>query len=284
MIEQKKIKAGQYVFDCRVSGDPKGEPVILLHGFPESNIMWEKLMQDLTAEGYRCVAPNLRGYSEGARPKGKRNYHIELLAEDVANIADAVGMPHFHLIGHDWGAAVGWKVVFDFSDRITSWTGLSVPHLQSFYKAVAIDPDQRARSKYIRQFQIPFIPEMKMKAKNYAALRKLWTDQSPEEIDDYLRILKQKGALTATLNYYRGNYKQTKLAVTENILGDITTPTLFIWGEKDFAIGRNAVEGAAQFMKGPYRFVPINAGHWIVDDSYEQIKPEIIKHLKQFHK
>jgi pimeloyl-ACP methyl ester carboxylesterase len=281
MIETTKVKVGEFEFDCRISGNKDHEPVILLHGFPESNIMYEQLMTDLTAIGYYCVAPNLRGYSEGARPKGKKHYKIDSLADDIIDIANALSIPKFHLVAHDWGAAVGWKVVNDFPNMIASWTAMSVPHIQSFFKAVAVDSVQYAKSVYIRKFQIPFLPEMKMRSKNYLALRTLWDKQSPEEVSDYLRILKQKGALTATINYYRANYYLTKEAITSEIIGDISVPTIFIWGNTDLAVGRVAVDGAAKYMKGEYKFLEYDAGHWILDEIYDKLQPEIIAHIKK---
>lgn len=281
-MEPVNLKIGAFNFECRISGDPQNEPVLLLHGFPESSIMYEALMKTLNSEGFYCVAPNLRGYSKGARPHGRKNYTIEKLALDVLDIAGNLGIESFHLVAHDWGAAVGWKVVADNPGLIKSWTAMSVPHLQSFFRSVAIDQDQRERSKYIRQFQIPFIPEMKMRAKNFAALRKLWDQQSPAEVEDYLRILRQKGALTATLNYYRANYRLTKLATKQSIMGDIPTPTMFIWGKNDFAIGPTAVMDGHKYMTGPYEFIEKDAGHWILDEIYHELEPIIVGHIKKY--
>ena len=82
-MQIKKINIGSLEFDCRVSGNESNELVVLLHGFPESSIMYRKLMEDLSIQNYYCIAPNLRGYSERARPKGKKYYTIDKLVNDV---------------------------------------------------------------------------------------------------------------------------------------------------------------------------------------------------------
>ena len=109
MISKDIIKIGPLTFDVRIAGDNPNELVILLHGFPETSHMWIKLMGKLAASGFYCVAPNMRGYSEGAQPRGIRKYELDYLSEDVVAIADHLGKDQFHLIGHDWGSAVGWS-------------------------------------------------------------------------------------------------------------------------------------------------------------------------------
>lgn len=282
MTEIKKIKIDNLVFDCRVAGNENDELVILLHGFPESSYMYRTLIGDLSSKGYYCIAPNLRGYSSGARPKGKKNYAVDRLARDVLDIVKTTKKETFHMVGHDWGSAIGWQVVHDNPYSILSWTALSVPHPQSFYSAILNDKDQQDRSKYIKLFQLPWLPEFKMKSKDFKVLRKLWDVQSTDEIENYLSILKEKGAVTAMLNYYRANYKLLRRAGKEQILGDIYVPTLFIWGENDIAVGSVAVEEGHKYMKGDYTFLKLNGGHWLIQSNYTDVKSAIIEHLSKY--
>jgi pimeloyl-ACP methyl ester carboxylesterase len=282
MTEIRKIRIDQLEFDCRVCGDEENELVILLHGFPESSIMYRDLMKDLNSHNYYCIAPNMRGYSKKARPRGKKNYTIDKLVGDILDIAKHIGKDKFHLIGHDWGAAIGWQLVHDYPNKILSWTGMSVPHLQSFFNAVLKDKDQKEKSKYIALFQFPFLPEWNIRLKDFKILRNLLDVQRDEEIEDYIAIAKENGALTAMLNYYRANNNLAKRAGTEQILGSIGVPTLFIWGKKDIAIGSVAVDNAQQYMKGEYRFLELDAGHWLIQTNYSEIKLAIIDHLSKF--
>src|SRR5574339_996924 len=104
------LHANGMTFRVRKAGDT-GEPVVLLHGFPETSHMWLQLIPKLVEAGYRCVAPDQRGYSPGARPADVEAYAYRALASDVFALADAAGFDRFHLVGHDWGALVGWAAL-----------------------------------------------------------------------------------------------------------------------------------------------------------------------------
>lgn len=277
--DMQQIQANGLEFDCRVAGESSGELVVLLHGFPETSYMYHKLMQDLGAEGYYCIAPDLRGYSPGARPKGKKHYTIDKLASDVLEIARSTGKTKFHLVGHDWGSAIGWKVAHDAPEQLLSWTAISVPHPQSFFETIATNPDQKRRSRYMRLFQIPFLPELQIKAKDFRLFRKAWRPHSDAEVDQYVSVMKQKGATRAMLDYYRANYPLVKQATQKQLMGDIHVPTLFIWGKKDFAIGPVAVEGSHAFMKSEYTFLELDGSHWLVQSNYGEVKAAIHEHL-----
>ena len=273
----KNIQVGNLNFDCRIAGNVEDDLVILLHGFPESSFMWTNLMTDISVLGFYCIAPNMRGYSSGARPKGKKHYTIDKLSQDVLDIAKAVDKEQFHLFGHDWGAAIGWKTVYDNPKTILSWTALSVPHFMAFGEARFVDKDQKNKSRYIKTFQIPFLPEMKIRKNNFELFRKLWKHSTKEEVEDYLTIFRNRRSLTAALNYYRANAKPQGLVV-----GNIKTPTLFIWGKNDKYIGAYGVESGHKFLKGYYKFVKLDAGHWLIQTKYQEIRTEIIEHLLKF--
>ena len=95
------------IFTCRVGGfKNNGETVVLLHGFPETSYMWKGLIKLLSQNGFNVIAPDQRGYSIGARPTKIEDYKIGMLSKDVIDIVNAFGSEKFHLVGHDWGAAV----------------------------------------------------------------------------------------------------------------------------------------------------------------------------------
>lgn len=267
-------------FLCRTAGlDQDGELVVFLHGFPESSIIWEKPMAKLAAMGYRCLAPNQRGYSDGARPEGYENYSFRKLSADIIGLADLVGKSNrIHLVGHDIGAALGWNIVTLYPQRIQSWTALSVPHWPAYKWALENDPAQREKGAYVGHFLTPDAPEALLAANDYAVLRKLWENFSQETIDDYLQIFSQKAARTAVINWYRAI-----MQLQEGIpYGDIKTPTAFIWGNEDLAIGRAGVEKSHTYMKGDYDFHELNAGHWLMEFNEAEVSEIIINHIKKF--
>ncbi|SNY99480.1 alpha/beta hydrolase [Flagellimonas pacifica] len=281
MQETIQIKIGKLIFDCRTDGDKENELVIFLHGFPETSYMWGKLMAHFSKNGFYCVAPNLRGYSKGACPKGKKHYSLDKLAKDVLGIAKFLNKSKFHLVGHDWGSVIGWKVVHGHENLILSWTGISVPHFQAFGKAIMIDDEQRKMSQYIKNFQLPYLPERQIRKKGFKAFKRLWKHSEPNEVDDYLKVFRNPKQLTATLNYYRSNYKLLKKAAKHQILGDINVPTLFIWGNKDLAVGSYSVSESHQYMKSEYEFLELDAGHWLIQTNYNDLEEVITKHVNR---
>ena len=275
MLKKEKINIGKFTFDCRISGQHEDELVLFLHGFPETSHMWSGLIQEIAPMGFYCVAPNMRGYSQGARPKGKKHYTIDKLSQDILALATALGKEKFHLIGHDWGAAIGWYFVHEYPQHVLSWSALSVPHISAFAQAITSDKDQIKKSQYIKNFQVPYLPELRIRKNDFELFRKLWKNSDENEVNDYLSVLKDKYALTAALNYYRANYQLFKT----HTIGNITLPTLFIWGEHDPAIGAYGVELGHQYVKGDYKFVKLDAGHWLIQTNYDQVKTEIVQHL-----
>ena len=277
-VELEDIPANGMVFRCRLAG-AGGEPAILLHGFPETSHMWTPLMERLAAEGYICLAPDQRGYSPGARPEAIEDYRYAQLAGDVLALADAAGFGKFHLIGHDHGAGVGWTTVFRNSERVQSWTALSLPHLAAFIQAFLSDPDQQARSQYVGFFVQPELPERELSANECERLRNLWTFSSPEEVEDYLSVFRQPGALTGALNWYRAAqvFQGSSAPPT---LGSVSIPTRLVWGNQDKYIGRKANEDTAQYMNGPYNFGELDAGHWLMQEATETAVKEVVQHLQ----
>ena len=100
----------------------------------------------------------------------------------------------------------------------------------------------------------------------------------PEELNNYLSVFRRKYSLTAALNYYRANFKK----VNNQPVGDITTPTLFIWGKNDLAIGKVAAENNHKYMKGDYTFIEMDGGHWLIQSNYLEVEKAIIEHLTKY--
>jgi pimeloyl-ACP methyl ester carboxylesterase len=109
------------------AGPPTGELVMLLHGFPQTCACWTPLLETLAAAGYRAVAPDQRGYSSTARPTTVTAYRMPELVADVAAIADRLGAATFHLVGHDWGGVVAWRLTGQHPERVATLTAVSTP-------------------------------------------------------------------------------------------------------------------------------------------------------------
>ena len=275
-VEQTQMEAGEYAYEVRRAGN-RGDLVILMHGFPETSHMWIPLLEHLAANGYTAIAPDLRGYSPGARPEGAEHYGYAAMAADILAMADALGKDRFHLVGHDHGAGLGWYMAGRHADRLLSWTALSVPHVDAFGEAIANNDEQRQRSGYMGFFRQVGIAEASLSANDFAGLRNIWSASSAEQVEEYVRVLKQPGALTGALNWYRG-------ALTEDRqpIGKISVPTILIWGNQDSAIGRPGVTATPPLMAGPYRLVELDVGHWLIQEAEADVLRETLAHIEQY--
>ena len=275
-IKQTRMSAGDYTYEVRRAGAGDGL-VILLHGFPETSHMWLPLLEHLAANGYTALAPDLRGYSPGAMPPEAEHYSHASMAGDILAMADALGKERFHLVGHDHGAGLGWYMAGRHADRLISWTALSVPHIDAFGAAIANNAEQRQRSGYMQFFRQVGTAEEALSANDFAALRNIWSASSPEQVEEYVRVLSQPGALTGALNWYRGGITPDRKPV-----GKISVPTVLIWGNQDSAIGRPGVTATPPLMEGPYRLVELDVGHWLIQEAEADVLGETLAHIQQF--
>src|SRR5215217_5446294 len=122
-------------FDVRDSGPPGGDAVVLLHGFPQTSTSWDDVAARLNQAGFRTLAPDQRGYSPGARPRGRSAYRVSECAADVLALLDAAGLESAHVVGHDWGGFVGWQLGGRHADRLRTLTVLSTPHPAAMTRA-----------------------------------------------------------------------------------------------------------------------------------------------------
>jgi pimeloyl-ACP methyl ester carboxylesterase len=281
-ITMRDVDANGWRFRCREAGGP-GEPVILLHGFPETSRMWEPLMVTLAGQGYRCVAPDQRGYSPGARPREIGAYRYEDLAGDVLALARALGFERFHLVGHDWGAGAGWAVLAVRPEPVRSWTALSVPHYLAFARAVRDDPDEDLYRGILGMLLAEDgSMEAMFAAEDFAALRAAWAHSTLEEVEDYLKVWGQPGASAGALSWYRACRGHARALDDDSfVFGSVRTPTLLLWGKDDPYVRRMSVDLATEYMTGPYRVVELDAGHFLVQETPRAVTDEICAHLRQ---
>ncbi len=227
------------VTDAAAAGQDGAEAVaILLHGFPQDRRCWDRVTSALADGGYRVLAPDLRGYSPGARPAARSAYRNSQLAADVLALADAAGAEQFHLAGHDWGAALAWYVAGRYPGRVTSLAALSVPHPQAFAQAL-ISGDQAARSWYMAACQLPWLPERVLGRRGGQAFRDILvrTGLDPASAGRYAARARDPAVLRGPLNWYRA----MPFSLREPA-GPIRVPTMFAWGNRDQFVSRTGAE------------------------------------------
>ncbi len=286
-LEKQFIRVGDVQLHVIMAGDEAGEPIVLLHGFPEFWYGWRHQIPHLAEQGYRVIVPDQRGYNLSDKPKGVHHYSLDTLAQDVVNLADVLGYEKINLVGHDWGAVVAWWVATLFPDKLKKLAILNVP-----YPTIMIEQwaegniAQWFKSWYIGFFQLPFIPETLASLGDFSvfeqsirrsALPNTFTDT---DMEAYRRAWSQPNAMTSMINWYRAIVRSGM----ENELRkkrQIVTPTLMLWGEKDQFLGKELAKPSIEMcLDGELIFYP-NATHWLQHDAKDSVNEELHRFMTQ---
>ena len=254
--------------------------VLLLHGFPECWYSWRHQLAALS-DYYTVVAPDLRGYNLSDKPGHVGDYKVSKLVDDVIGLIHHFGREQAALIGHDWGAVVAWALAEKYPNYVGKLGALQVPPTSVWRKNLTFR--QMLASWYMLFFQLPWLPEMLLNLDHHALLkRSLRTTTAEsgvftkEDLAVYDEAWSQPGALTAMINYYRANVlpRFAKAAAEPK---KIAVPTLFIYGEKDFAILRETVKNIRDAVDGELEefFIP-TSGHWVQQEAADTVT-EIIR-------
>ncbi|HEX8063214.1 MAG TPA: alpha/beta hydrolase, partial [Allosphingosinicella sp.] len=231
------------------AGPVDGEPIIFLHGFPESHRTWRHQLEGLSAL-YRVFAPDQRGFAASDKPAGVENYETDRIVADVIALADALGLDAFTLAGHDWGGAVAWTAALTHPFRVKRLIIVNAPHPLVFQKSLVEDEAQREASQYISFFRSPaaeaaitgmgletFLDKVML---SHADATKLPAGERRHYLDDWA----QPGVLTTMLNWYRASKifvpapgEEAKAPLwTHAPFPALRMPTLVVWGLKDSAL------------------------------------------------
>jgi len=290
---------------CRASGAP-GRPVLLfLHGFPEGAFVWDALLEhfaDPAHGGYRCVAPNLRGFGPSSAPAEPGAYRARYLVQDlVALIAleAGPGQPLAALVAHDWGGAVAWNLANQHPALQQQLAIINSPHPGAFLRELQCNPAQQAASAYMN-FLIRPDAEALLAADDFRRLWEFFTNMGAEAapgapgapdgagwltpaVKEQYREVWRAG-LTGGCNYYRasplrppreGDPAAAAITLPESMLR-IEVPTLVIWAEDDIALPPSLTDGLEQWVPQlELRRVP-RATHWIVHEQ-----PALVARLLQ---
>lgn len=280
--ESVELEVGEYTFDAIVAGPDDGAAVFLLHGFPQTNQSWDDVIPVLAEAGYRVVAPNLRGYSPGARPPEPELYTMDHHMTDVLGMADALGVDQFHAVGHDWGASVTWALGMSHPDRVLSIVPLSVAHPQAIAAAltgsappVEDERSQTERFGYMAIFAAEGAEDTFLE-NDAAFLRRLFSGPgfTEEEVQDYVDHFNEPGAMTGALNWIRARGSGMQIE-------PVTIPTMYVWSTEDPALGRTGAELTVDYVEGPYRFEILEGvSHWIPDEAPVELNALLLEHLE----
>lgn len=258
----------------------EGPLMLMLHGFPEFWYSWRHQIPEF-AKYYKVVALDLRGYNDSDKPKAQSAYAMDELVKDVEGVIKGLGYNKCTLVGHDWGGAIAWNFAYKHPDMLDKLIVLNLPHPAKFAEGLRT-PQQIQRSWYVFFFQLPLLPELFVQSNDYqfieTAIKGMAVDKSAfsqADIDAYKDAAAKRGALTATINYYRNAF-QPKFF--NQSLGVLEVPTLMIWGEKDIALGKELTYGTEAYVRDfQIKYIP-NCSHWV-----QQEQPSLVnQYIREF--
>jgi pimeloyl-ACP methyl ester carboxylesterase len=262
---------------------------LCLHGFPELNFSWRHQMPLLAQKGWRVWVPNQRGYGASSRPEGVRAYGLDHLTTDVAALIDAAAaespVEEVMLVAHDWGAIVAWAFAILKLRPLTKLVIMNVPHPKVAEREIRRWA-QLKKSWYIFFFQLPWIPERALLAKDAEFVRGAFLNMAVDKsrfpkdvLDVYARAAQRPGAASAMVNWYRALVRHGNSVS----LGDsrIETPTLMVWGEEDAALNINCTVGTEQWVPHlTLQRLPA-VSHWVQQEAPERVNAILSDWLDQ---
>ncbi len=299
MTELQAIRlASGITLDVWDSGPRDAPALIFLHGFPESYRSWRHQIAHLSTR-FRCIAPDQRGYGGSSKPANVRDYVPDRLIGDIFGLADALDVPRFTVIGHDWGGAIAWGVALmgQFNGRVTQAVIANAPHPALFQRLLYTDPVQRAASQYMRLFRDSASDALVREHGLGGVLRKAFGDRAvpsiePDEQAALAHRWQDRDAAFAMLNWYRASPIEVPAmdaAYTAPAgwqppaLPRSSLPTLVIWGMDDTAlppcnlVGLEALVSNLKIVEAP------GSGHFVPWEAPGAVNAALDKFLRVRH-
>jgi epoxide hydrolase 4 len=280
---------------CRAAGEPGRPALVFLHGFPEAAFVWDELLEHFARPGnggYRCIAPNLRGYEKSSQPADVKSYRAKYLVQDIAALIRAEGAPIECLVAHDWGGAVGWNLANQLPELTKKLAIINSPHPGTFLRDLKSSPTQQAASAYMN-FLIRPDAEKLLREDDY---RRLWAFFTQWGGAAWLTdALKQQyrdvwdASLTGGLNYYRASPLRpprpddpAAAAITlPHEMLTVKLPTFVLWAMDDAALPPGLVDGLDEYVSQLALEKVEGASHWIVHERPQFVAQRLGNFLAQ---
>ncbi len=264
----------------------QGDLVVLLHGFPEFWYSWRYQIPAL-ARYFKVVVPDLRGYNDSDKPAG--GYDLDTLSTDIRGLISSLGYVKAHIVGHDWGGMIAWRLAQKFPQVLNRLAVLNAPHPYRFWQELAGNLDQLRRSWYIFAFQIPALPEWLIQQNLKDFVKNFFRGQAvrqgvftAEDTQIYEAALEKPGVISAAMNYYRSSLSpQSWLHHWGRSPEPVTVPTLILWSEEDSLLSQKLTEGMEPLINAPFqlKFVP-HCGHWMQQEVPQTVNRELLNFFR----
>ncbi|MFT4087267.1 MAG: alpha/beta hydrolase [Gordonia sp. (in: high G+C Gram-positive bacteria)] len=254
-------------FEVTTSGPPRGQWVVMLHGFPVDSRCWKAVLPRVHDAGLRTVTINQRGYSPGARPAEVDAYSLDKLVGDVVAIIDHLNIAYSMIVGHDWGGIVAWQLAARHPERFTGLVAISTGHASAMRDALLVGSDQKERSAYIKDILADGAEDL-FTARDGVLLRRAGVPA------DELSGILEPGAITGPMNWYRANFTGDVAKKLE--CPPVEIPTTVLWSDGDSALGREQAEFSGRYVYSDFRFSVLHdVDHWVPEHDPEAVASEI---------
>ncbi len=298
---------------CRVAGAPGAPVLMFVHGFPEAAFVWDGLLQHFAAPengGYRCVAPNMRGYEHSSAPPDVAQYRAKHLVQDLVALAELeTGAAHARaagaapqaaplaaLVAHDWGGAVAWAVAATHPQVMARLCTINSPHPATFLRELQHAPQQQAASAYMNFLARPDAHELLAQGD----FRRLWAffdgmgaSHGPHAwltpaLRERYREVWSLG-LRGPCHYYGASPLRPATDDSPNVreltlpdaLCRVSVPTQVIWGMNDTALPPALLNGLADWVPNLRVDTVADATHWIIHEQPKRVIALLSEFLKQ---
>ncbi|MHA4774301.1 alpha/beta fold hydrolase [Streptomyces sp. MSC1_001] len=271
-----RVELSEVTLDVEVSGE--GPAVLLVHGFPDSHLLWRHQVPALAAAGFRCVVPTLRGFGASDRPEGGAEaYHPAKHVGDLLELLARLEVDRFHVVGHDWGSGVAQGIALVAPDRVASATLMSVGNIATILGA---GWEQRQRLWHVTMFQQEGLAEEWLSRDDFAHLRDMLGEHP--DVEAVLGPLRAPGALTAALNIYRAGLPIEVQLAPPAPLPPLSVPVMGVWSTGDRFLTERQMTATGEHVTGTWRYERVeDAGHWFPLDQPERVNELLLSFLKE---
>lgn len=277
------VETNQVRLHCVTQGE--GELVILLHGFLEFWYSWRRQIPAL-ARHFKVVVPDLRGYNDSEKPGD--GYDLDTLSQDIQGLIKGLGYSQAHVVGHDWGGTIAWRLAQRCPQTLSRLVILNAPHPHRFGQELFSNLDQLRWSGHLLALQVPGLPEWLIQNNLRDLVTNLFQRQAirkgaftTQDAELYQAALRKPGAIAAAMNYYRqflsGQFWGRHWGRLPKL---VTAPTLVLWGEEDTLLSQEMVEGMEKFVSAPFELKRVpQCGHWIQQEAPQTVNRELLNFL-----